>query len=85
MGVYVTRTLKIDYITITLQFSWLHYITITSIFKFNRLNYNHIVNVIDYTTPYIHIIWIIGKWELLFIIYNVLFVIASNDHITTEL
>ena len=32
----------IDYITITLQFSWLHYITITSIFKCNRLNYNSI-------------------------------------------
>jgi hypothetical protein len=29
----------IDYITITLQFSWLHYIMITSIFKCNRLHY----------------------------------------------
>jgi hypothetical protein len=27
----------------------------------------------------------IGKWELLLLIYNVLFVIACNDHITTEL
>ena len=26
-----------------------------------------------------------GKWELLFIIYNVLYVIAYNDHIKTEL
>jgi hypothetical protein len=26
-----------------------------------------------------------GKWELLFIIYNILFVIACNDHIKTEL
>ena len=44
----------IDYITITLQFSWLHYITITSIFKCNRLNYNLFVNVIDhYITDYI--------------------------------
>ena len=43
----------IDYITITLQFSWLHYITITSIFKCNRLNYNYFVNVIDYITDYI--------------------------------
>jgi hypothetical protein len=43
----------IDYITITLQFSWLHYITITSIFKHNRLNYNYFVNVIDYITDYI--------------------------------
>ena len=43
----------IDYITITLQFSWLHYIMITSIFKCNRLNYNHFVNVIDYITDYI--------------------------------
>ena len=43
----------IDYITITLQFSWLYYITITSIFKCNRLNYNHFVNVIDYITDYI--------------------------------
>jgi len=29
------------------------YITITSIFKCNRLNYNHFVNVIDYITDYI--------------------------------
>ena len=43
----------IDYITITLQFSWLHCITITSIFKCNQLNYNHFVNVIDYITDYI--------------------------------
>jgi hypothetical protein len=43
----------IDYITITLQFSWLHYITITSIFKCNQLNYNYFVNVIDYITDYI--------------------------------
>jgi large-conductance mechanosensitive channel len=43
----------IDYITIAFQFSWLHYITITSIFKCNRLNYNHFVNVIDYITDYI--------------------------------
>ena len=43
----------IDYITITLQFSWLHYITITSIFKCNRLHYNYFVNVIDYITDYI--------------------------------
>jgi hypothetical protein len=43
----------IYYITITLQFSWLHYITITSVFKCNRLNYNHFVNVIDYITDYI--------------------------------
>jgi hypothetical protein len=40
----------IDYITITWQFSWLHYITITLIFKCNRLNYNYFVNVIDYIT-----------------------------------
>jgi hypothetical protein len=33
----------IDYITITSQFSWLHYITITSIFKCNRLNYNYMI------------------------------------------
>jgi hypothetical protein len=26
-----------------------------------------------------------GKWELLFIIYDVLYVIACNDHIKTEL
>ena len=43
----------IDYITITLQFSWLHYIMITSIFKCNRSNYNYFVNVIDYITDYI--------------------------------
>ena len=43
----------IDYITITLQFSWLHYIMITSIFKCNQLNYNYFVNVIDYITDYI--------------------------------
>jgi hypothetical protein len=43
----------IDYITITFQFSWLHYITITSIFKCNRLNYNYFVNVINYITDYI--------------------------------
>ena len=43
----------IDYITITLQFSWLHYITITSIFKCNPLHYNYFVNVIDYITDYI--------------------------------
>ena len=43
----------IDYITITLQFSLLHYIMITSIFKCNRLNYNYFVNVIDYITDYI--------------------------------
>jgi hypothetical protein len=43
----------IDYITITLQFSWFHYITITSIFKCNRLHYNYFVNVIDYITDYI--------------------------------
>ena len=43
----------IDYITITLQFSGLHYITITSIFKCNRLNYNYFVNVIDYIADYI--------------------------------
>ena len=43
----------IDCITITLQFLWLHYITITSIFKCNRLNYNYFVNVIDYITDYI--------------------------------
>ena len=43
----------IDYITITLQFSWLHYIMITSIFKCNRLHYNYFVNVIDYITDYI--------------------------------
>ena len=43
----------IDYITIPLQFSWLHYITITSIFKCNWLNYNYCVNVIDYITDYI--------------------------------
>jgi hypothetical protein len=83
----------IDYITITLQFSWLHYITITSIFKCNRLNYNHFVNVINYITDLEsilviysnkrrHFLWKIGKWELLLIIYNVLFVIACNDHIT---
>jgi hypothetical protein len=47
----------IDYITITLQFSWLHYITITSIFKCNRLNYNYFVNVIDYITDYIIMQW----------------------------
>ena len=33
----------IDCITIILQFSWLHYIMITSIFKCNRLNYNYFV------------------------------------------
>jgi hypothetical protein len=45
----------INYITITLQFSWLHYIMITSIFKCNRLNYNYFVNVIDYITDiFIH-------------------------------
>ena len=27
----------------------------------------------------------IGKWELLFIIYNVLYVIACKDHIKTGL
>ena len=43
----------IDYITITMQFSWLHYITITSILKCNRLNYNYFVNVFDYITDYI--------------------------------
>ena len=43
----------IDYITITLQFSGLHYITITSIIKCNQLNYNYFVNVIDYITDYI--------------------------------
>jgi hypothetical protein len=43
----------IDYITITLQFSWLHYIMITSIFKCDRLIYNYFVNVIDYITDYI--------------------------------
>jgi hypothetical protein len=43
----------IDYITINLQFSWLHYITITSIFKCNRLHYNYFVNVINYITDYI--------------------------------
>ena len=43
----------IDYITIPLQFSLLHYITITSIFKCNQLNYNYFVNVIDYITDYI--------------------------------
>ena len=32
-----------------------------------------------------HILWKKEKWELLFIIYNVLYVIACNDHITTEL
>jgi hypothetical protein len=30
-----------------------HYITITSIFKCNRLRYNYFVNVIDYITDYI--------------------------------
>jgi hypothetical protein len=30
-------------------------------------------------------IWKKGKWVLLFIIYNVLYVIACNDHIKTEL
>jgi hypothetical protein len=45
----------IDYITIsiTFQFSWLHYITITSIFKCNQLDYNYFVNVINYITDYI--------------------------------
>ena len=43
----------IDYITITLKFSWLHYIMITSIFKCNRLNCNYFVNVINYITDYI--------------------------------
>ena len=42
----------VNYITITLQFSWLHYIMITSIFKCNRLSYNYFVNVIDYITDY---------------------------------
>ena len=33
-----------------------------------------------------HILWKKkGKQELLFIIYNVLYVIACNDHIKTEL
>ena len=32
-----------------------------------------------------HILWKKGKLELLFIIYNVLYVIAWNDHIKTEL
>ena len=53
---YITITLQfswLHYITITLQFSWLHYITITSIFKCNRLHYNYFVNVIDYITDYI--------------------------------
>ena len=45
----------IDYITITLQFLWLYYITITSIFKCNQLNYNYFVNVIDYITDYINV------------------------------
>jgi hypothetical protein len=30
------------------------------------------------------ILWKKGKCELLFIIYNVLYVIACNDHIKTE-
>ena len=40
----------IDYITITFQFSWLHYITITSIFKCNQLqcNDNQYINVLCY-------------------------------------
>jgi len=42
----------INYITITLQLSGLHYIT--SIFKCKRLNYNYFVNVIDYITDYIY-------------------------------
>jgi hypothetical protein len=57
-GNYQWPSNVIDYITITLQFSWLHYITITAIFKCNRLNYNHFVNVIDYTTDYIiQMVW----------------------------
>jgi hypothetical protein len=53
LGVNYFQIYVIDYITITLQFSWLHYITITSIFKCNWLNYNYFVNVIDYITDYI--------------------------------
>jgi hypothetical protein len=43
-----------------------------------------LVIYILYSNKRRHILWIIGKWKLLFIIYNVLFVIACNDHITTE-
>jgi hypothetical protein len=41
--------------------------------------------LVIYSNKRRHILWKIGKWELLFIIYNVLFVIACDDHITTEL
>jgi hypothetical protein len=44
----------IDYITITFQYSWLNYITITSIFKCNWLNYYYFVNGINQKVETIH-------------------------------